>query len=138
MTGFVGLNALIRRRGIRLALGLTLLIASGWAFAPYLAYRIATSAFVNAELVRITAPIAGRLSGERPHKGDVINRSTAAALIKSLSPDRRQVLDLARQQETAEKKSELALTQLSEINDIDRELGQRIAAFHQASIGRLG
>ena len=138
MTGSVGLNALIRRRGIRLALGFALLGASAWAFAPYLAYRVATSAFVNAELVRVTAPIAGRLSGELPHKGDVINRSTAAALIKSLSPDRRQLLDLARQQETAEKKGELAVRQLGEINDIDRELGQRITAFHQASLGRLG
>ena len=138
MTGSVGLNALIRRRGIRLALGFALLGASAWAFAPYLAYRVATSAFVNAELVRVTAPIAGRLSGELPHKGDVINPSTAAALIKSLSPDRRQLLDLSRQQESAEKKGELAVRQLREVNDIDRELGQRITAFHQASLGRLG
>lgn len=138
MTIAVRLSALVRRRGVRLGLGAAVLGASAWAFAPYLAYRVATSAFVNAELVRVTAPIAGRLTGELPRKGDVISPATSAALIKSLSPDRRQLLDLSRQQETAEKKVELAAQQLREINDIDLELGQRIVAFHDASIARLG
>ncbi|MDO9384091.1 MAG: HlyD family efflux transporter periplasmic adaptor subunit [Hyphomicrobiaceae bacterium] len=138
MADSVGLNALIRRRGMRIVLGFALLGASAWAFAPYLAYRVATSAFVNAELVRVTAPIAGRLTGELPHKGDVISRTTSTALIKSLSPDRRQLLDLARQQDTAEKKGALAGRQLQEVNEIDSELSRRITAFHEASIGRLG
>ena len=54
---------LVRSRIVRLMLALSLLIALGaWAFLPHVVYRIAPTAFVNAELVRVTAPIAGRLA----------------------------------------------------------------------------
>ena len=55
-------QSLVRRRPVRLALASILILAAVWTFVPYLAYRVAPSAFVNAELVRVAAPIAGRLT----------------------------------------------------------------------------
>jgi hypothetical protein len=39
-------------------LALVLIVVGAWAFFPHLAYRIAPTAFVNSELVQVTAPIA--------------------------------------------------------------------------------
>ena len=50
---------MVRSRRVRLLIVFTLLALSGWAFLPHIAYRIAPVAFVNAELVRVTAPMAG-------------------------------------------------------------------------------
>jgi len=80
---------LVRSRLIRLLLALVLIVVGIWAFLPHIAYRVASSAFVNAELVRVTAPIAGRLSRDLPRKGDIIEHSITVNLIETLSPDRR-------------------------------------------------
>ena len=81
----MSLQGLIRNRFVRIAFALSLIVLSGWAFLPYLSYRIAPSAFVNAELVRVSAPIAGRLSQKLPPKGDFIDRTTSVTLIELLS-----------------------------------------------------
>jgi hypothetical protein len=41
---------------------------SVWAFPPYVGYRISSAAFVYADLVWVTAPIAGRLTRDLPPK----------------------------------------------------------------------
>ena len=68
------LQRLVRSRIARLGLAFALIAVSAWAFLPYVSYRIASSAFVNSELVRVTAPIAGRLSRDLPRKGDFIGQ----------------------------------------------------------------
>src|SRR4051794_11488241 len=91
------LQSVVRRRPLRLALALTLILSGLWTFAPYLAYRVAPSAFVNAELVRVAAPMAGRLTRDLPSKGDFIKEAANIPLIAALSPDRRHIFDLERQ-----------------------------------------
>jgi hypothetical protein len=53
---------------------------------PHLAYRTAPTAFVNCELVRVTAPITGRLSPDLPHRGEIIDRRTLN-LVEALSSE---------------------------------------------------
>jgi hypothetical protein len=64
-------EAIIRNRVARVLLALALILVGAWAFLPHLAYRIAPTAFVNSELVRVTAPIAGRLSPDLPRRGEI-------------------------------------------------------------------
>src|SRR2546423_1119285 len=91
------LQDIVRRRPVRLALALTLIAAAGWISLPYAVYRVASSAFVNAELVRVAAPISGRLTRNLPTKGVFIEKTASIPLIEALSPDRRHLLDLERQ-----------------------------------------
>ena len=68
MSGTDRLQRFVRSRMARLGLAVALIALSAWAFIPYVGYRISSSAFVNAELVRVTAPIAGRLTRDIPRK----------------------------------------------------------------------
>ena len=83
MTFSSAFERLVRSRLIRLLLALVLIVVGVWAFLPNFAYRVASSAFVNAELVRVTAPIAGRLSRDLPRKGDIIEHSITVNLIEA-------------------------------------------------------
>lgn len=60
------------------------LIAFGtFEFLPYLTRRAASSAFVNAEIVGVTAPIRGKLSGALPGKGLFIEDDTAITPVEA-------------------------------------------------------
>ena len=131
------LQQLIRSRNARVALALILILLSVWAFVPYVAYRIAPSAFVNAELLRVAAPIAGRLAQDLPQKGDFVERPVTVSLVESRSPDRRQLLDLERQYAVAEEQAALARNQLEEISAADSELDRRVRAYRDGMIRRL-
>lgn len=87
------LQRIVRSRTARLALGFALIALSVWAFLPYVNYRISTSAFVNAELVHMAAPIAGRLTRKLPRKGDFIEQPKTVTLIEALSRDQRHLLN---------------------------------------------
>jgi hypothetical protein len=127
----------LRSRFTRVALASILFGASAWAFAPYLKYRIAPSAFINAELLRVTAPIAGRLTQDLPRKGEFVAQLKKVTLIDSMTPDRRHLLDVEQQYTTAKENAGLARKQLDEIAAIDAELDKRIAAFHDGMVSRL-
>ncbi len=113
------IERLVRSWRVRIALACALLLASGWAFFPHFAYRIAPIAFVNAELMRVTAPIPGRLASDLPRKGDTIVRATNVNLVETLSPDRRHLFDLEQQIAVAKDRSELAKRQLDEIATVE-------------------
>jgi multidrug resistance efflux pump len=119
-----------------LAFGLIAL--SAWAFLPHVSYRIASSAFVNAELVRVAAPIAGRLSRDLPRKGDFIEQPVAMTLIEALSRDQRHLLELTGQYAVAKQGADLARKQLAEIAAADDELAKRGQIYHDGMIARLG
>jgi len=127
-----------RSRFARILLASILFGVSAWAFAPYLKYRIAPSAFINAELLRVTAPIAGRLTQDLPRKGEFVARPEKVTLIDSMAPDRRHLLDIERQYSTSKENAELARKQLDEIAAIDVELDPRIGAYRDGMINRLG
>ena len=129
---------LIRSRLVRLLLALVLIAVGVWAFLPHIAYRVASSAFVNAELVRVTAPMAGRLSRDLPRKGDIIEHSITVNLIEALSPDRRHLMELEQQSAVAKDRASLAKKQIAEIETIDRGLESRTASYRSGAIERLG
>jgi multidrug resistance efflux pump len=127
----------IRSRLVRLSLAAALIALSAWAFLPYVGYRIATSAFVNAELVRVTAPIAGRLTRDLPRKGDFIEQPAAVTLIETLSRDQRHLLDLGSQYAVAKERADLAGKQLAEIASADSELQKRTQNYRNGMIERF-
>src|SRR6202163_2940511 len=129
---------LVRSRRARLLLAITLIGVSAWAFFPHVAYRIAPTAFVNAELVRVAAPMAGRLSRELPRKGDIIERTITMNLTETLSPDRRHFLDLEQQSSVAKDRDDLAKRQLAEVAKLDGELESRTSSYQSGMIERIG
>jgi len=128
---------LIRSRKTRVALALLLIGFSVWAFVPYITYRIAPSAFVNAELLRVAAPISGRLAQDLPQKGKFIERPITVSLVESRTPDRRHLLDLERDYAMATEQAALAHKQLEEISAADGELDKRVRAYREGVIRRL-
>jgi hypothetical protein len=133
MYGTDHLQRIIRSRNVRIALALSLVALSAWAFVPYVTYRIAPSAFVNAELVRVAAPIAGRLALDLPHKGDFVAAPVTVSLITSQSPDRRHLLDVDREFAVAEEHAALA----RKVRAADAELENRVEAYRDGMIKKL-
>jgi multidrug resistance efflux pump len=128
---------LVRSRRVRLFLAMTLIGVSAWAFFPHVAYRIAPTAFVNAELVRVAAPMAGRLSRDLPRKGDIIERTITVSLTETISPDRRHFLDLEQQRAVAKDHADLAKRQLAEVAKLDGELEIRTNSYQSGMIERI-
>jgi len=132
------LQQFVRRRSVRLALAGGLVATGTWAFFPYVNYRIASSAFVNAGLVRVAAPIAGQLTQDLPQKGDFIGRSTTLPLIEARAPDQRHLLHLQSQHAVATERADLARKQLAEIGAADKELAERGVVHRGGMVSRLG
>jgi multidrug resistance efflux pump len=129
---------LVRSRYARLLLAITLIGVGAWAFFPHVAYRIAPTAFVNAELVRVAAPMAGRLSKDLPRKGDIIDHTVTVNLTETLSPDRRHFLDLEQQSTAAKEHADLARRQLAEVVKQDGALESRTTSYQSGTIERIG
>jgi multidrug resistance efflux pump len=138
MSSAYSVRQVIRNRLVRVMLALALVGFSVWGFLPYVAYRIAPMAFVNAELVRVVAPIPGRLSRHLPRKGDFIEELVTVSLITSLSTDRRHLLNLEREYAVAEEHAALARKQLEEVAVASDELQRRVISFREGTIKRLG
>lgn len=128
---------LVRSRSLRLLLALGLIVVSAWAFLPHVAYRIAPTAFVNAELVRVTAPMGGRLARNLPRKGDIIEHTITVNLTETLAPDRRHLQELEQQNAVAKDRADLAKRQLAEIVTLDRELAVRTDSYRAGMIQRF-
>ncbi len=131
------IERLIRSRFLRLAFSVALIAMSAWAFLPYVAYRVASSAFVNAELMRVTAPITGQLSRDLPRKGTYLDGSRTVKLIEAYSPDRRQLMSLDQEYAIASEHAELARAHLAEIAAMDQGLAERTEAYRHGMIERL-
>jgi multidrug resistance efflux pump len=138
LSNFDHLQRFVRNRMVRVTLAVTLIALSVWAFAPYVGYRISSSAFVNAELVRVAAPIAGRLTRNLPSKGDFIERAVSVTIIEELSRDQRHLLDLASRHVVAKERAEMARKQLAEIAATDAELVKTTKIYRDGMIARLG
>ena len=132
------IEGLVRSRKARLVLAALLIAVSVWAFLPYMTSRVASSAFVNAELMRVTAPIAGRLSDKLPHKGDFIAEPEAISLIKTLNADNRHLLEMRSQLAIASDRATLARRQLEEITTADATLQEQAEKFRAGVVDRIG
>src|ERR1700722_16516905 len=128
----------VRSRAVRLGLVVTLIAVAGWAFLPLVASRISSSAFVNAKLLRVTAPIAGRLTSDLPHKGEFIEKPITITLIDALLPDRRKIIHLDNQHTVVKERADLARKQLAAIAVADAEFAKRTQIFRDGMIVRLG
>jgi multidrug resistance efflux pump len=133
----VNAESFVRRRAVRLILAVILVGTAGWTFLPYVTHRVSVSAFVNSELVRVTAPFSGKLAQSLPRKGVLLDNSTSLNLIEALSPDRRHLHDLELQYALAKENSELARRQLREIAAFDVELGKRTEAYRLARLEQI-
>jgi multidrug resistance efflux pump len=131
------METLIRSRAARIALALGLVGISLWAFLPYVLSQVSSSAFVNAELVRVTSPIAGRLTFDLPHKGAFVPRAASLPLVESPSPDRRQLAIYEQDQAVAKARIAMALDQLRSLKVNDHQLGERIDSYQKAMLHRL-
>ena len=132
------LQQFVRSRAVRLGLVVTLIAVAGWAFLPLVASRISSSAFVNAKLLRVTAPIAGRLTSDLPHKGEFIEKPITVTLIEALLPDRRKIIHFDNQYTVAKERADLARKQLAAIAVADAEFAKRTQIFRDGMIVRLG
>src|SRR5262249_35196780 len=132
------LQRFVRNRMARLGLAVGLIALSLWAFLPYVGYRIASSAFVNSELVRVAAPIAGQLSRGLPRPGAYIGQSTDVPLVETRLRDNRHLLQLTRQHAVAKERAALAREQLAEIAKSDKEFAERARIYREGVIARLG
>jgi multidrug resistance efflux pump len=129
----MSVERLVRSRRARIVLACGLIALGTWEFLPYLTHRVASSAYVNAEIVRVTAPIRGRLSAELPEKGSFIQDETAITLVEAPVADRRQIAVFEQQFAVAAAQIELAQRHLSEIEEADGRLRAR-AEQHRAAI----
>lgn len=134
---FSTVRPFITARRVRIGLALLLIGASVWAIAPYVAYRVSTSAFINAEMMRVTAPISGYLAQDVPHKGKFIDQPSKLTLIESYTADRRRLLDLEGRQKLAKERAQLAGKQLADIKALDSELEKRMQVYRDGMVKRL-
>ncbi len=132
------IRSFLGSRLVRIALALLLIGMSVWAFAPYVTYRISSSAFINAEMMRVTAPISGYLAQDIPRKGEFIDHPMKLTLIKSYATDRRRLLDLQGRQSVAKERAQLAKKQLAEVTALDGKIEQRMKAYRDGMEQRLG
>jgi multidrug resistance efflux pump len=135
MSASEGTESVMRSRSVRL--GLALLLIAIWTLFPYMTSRVASSAYVNAELMRVSAPMAGRLASGLPRQGEFIAKPQPVNLIQVLSPDRRQLHDYRNQLTAAKARGDLARKQLEEIAEADARLRERAEAFRSGVIDRL-
>jgi multidrug resistance efflux pump len=131
------IERLLQDRRVRLAVAGVLLAAGFWAFGPYLGSRVGSSAFINAPLVRVTSPIAGRLTENLPSRGQYLPEIRSVNLVQALAPDQRHLFDLRQQSAVAERHAELARAQLKEIAAADIELRQRLTAYRTGMAERI-
>ena len=124
---------LVRSRVARIALACGLIAFGTYEFLPYLTHHVASSAFVNAEIVRVTAPIRGELSAELPGKGVFIEEARAIKLVQTAVEDRRQLAVFEQQYAVAEAQIDLARRHLAEIEETDGRLLDR-AERHRSAI----
>jgi multidrug resistance efflux pump len=137
MSNPANLSSIFNTRQVRILVALLLIGLSIWGLAPYIAYRVSSSAFINAEMMRVTAPIPGYLSSELPHKGEFIDRASRLTLIRSYVVDRRRLVELETQQSAAKERLAFDNKQLSEIASLDSELEKRTRSYREGMITRL-
>jgi multidrug resistance efflux pump len=128
---------MFRSRRIRIVIAVALIAVSFYALSPYLVYRVAPSAFVNASLTRVTAPISGRLTENLPKKGEFLAEAKSLPLIDARSPDRTHLLDLQRQRIMAKRNGELAHRQLTEIEQLDDMLSGRVSSYSETTVRHI-
>jgi hypothetical protein len=132
------MSTVLGARYVRIAFAILLLAIAAWSISPYLAYRISSGAFINSEVVRVKAPIPGRLADSLPYTGEFIGQASSLTLITSPSSDRRQLLDLQSQKIAATERASFDQSQLVQVTKADAELEKRLADYQANVVTRIG
>jgi len=124
---------MLARRFSRVVLGVGLLGAAGYAFAPHLTNRISTAAVVNSEVIRIVAPIDGIADAHLPAPGVALAAGSTRPVVHRLVAEQRERHRLAH--DLALVRTQIAETQqgLAQLDAHDAELARR-AALHAAAV----
>ena len=134
MAGFQ-LEALLRSRRLRLALGLMIGAGGLWAFAPYVLMDVATQAAVNAPLIRVSAPADGTV-GALPAVGEEISANQRLKLV-DVAIDAGALGQASAEAARADTLAALLRKQIAEIARDEARLAQRAEVFGTAARARL-
>lgn len=128
---------MLTRRSSRLLLGIGLLGAAAYAFAPHLANRISTAAVINSEVIRIVAPIDGIADERLPTPGTLLVAGDIRPLVRRLVEEDRELHRLAHDLALVRAKITEARQGLDLLDAHDRDLAARVAAHAEASEAKL-
>lgn len=129
------LEALLRSRRLRLALGLLIGAGGLWAFAPYVLMDVATQAAVNAPLIRVSAPADGTV-GALPPVGSAVGGAHPLKLVE-VAIDAGALGQANAQAARAESLAILLRRQIAEIEQDEARLEHRADVFETAARARL-
>ena len=124
---------MLTRRFSRVLLGLGLLGAAGYAFAPHLSNRISTAAVVNSEVIRIVAPIGGVADERLPAPGTTLAAGGTRPVVRRLVTEDRERHRLAHDLALARAQITEARQGLAQLDAHDAELARR-AALHAEAV----
>lgn len=127
-------DGFVRSRRARLALVTGLSAFGIWAFAPHVLSDISTEASVNAPLIRITAPVDGRVAA-LPPLGTSFGFPEAIGPVDP-STDTGALGELMSEADLADSARDLAERQLRELDAERARLRSRVATFSNAAVQR--
>jgi multidrug resistance efflux pump len=130
------MERVFRSRLARAGLAGLLLLCGAWGFSPYILGNVG-EAYVNADLKRITTPVAGVLGPDAPAGGSYVDKDRLVTLVTARAPDRTALGELERQTAAAEATVELMQSQVQELDRADRAFGARSAAYRTATLADL-
>jgi len=128
----------MKRRSTRLVVFGAAVLTVAAVLAPYAINHVSSSAYVNAELVRVHAPIAGSLDERLPEDGAFIAEATRIPLLEALAPDRGRLIELESERAANTELTALLTAQVAEISARSEALSARFDTFAAASRSRLG
>jgi len=131
------MERIIRSRTARILFAASLVLTGLWGFAPYIFRDVANSAYINAELTRISTPMAGVLSPAAPRSGVYIAADRRLELVAARTPDRSRLDDLEQQAAVADSTVSLMERQLGEIAHADHALQGRGQVYRTATLANL-
>jgi hypothetical protein len=128
---------MLTRRFNRMLLGVGLLGAAGYAFVPHLANRISNVAVINAEVIRIVAPIDGLADERLPAPGVVLAAGQPRPVVRRLVQEDRELYRLAHDLALVRAQATEARRGLEQLDAHDRALAERARAHAEATRARL-
>lgn len=128
---------MLTRRFSRVFLGVSLLGAAGYAFAPHLSNRISTAAVVNSEVIRIVAPIDGVADEQLPGPGVALAAGSVRPVVRRLVAEDRERHRLAHDLALVRAQIAEARQGLAQLDAHDAELARRAALYVEATREKL-
>jgi multidrug resistance efflux pump len=128
---------LLTRRFNRMLLGVGLLGAAGYAFAPHLNNRISTAAVINSEVIRIVAPIDGLADERLPGPGALLAAGEARPLVRRLVAEERELHRLGHDLALVRAQIAEARRGLDQLDTHDRALAERARVHAEAARARI-